>query len=270
MDPNPPKGISMSNIIDFIDKNPETITDWVTEFFAGKYSRTEVADYLYKIDAEGMPRRGVVQLASEFNSLEEIKEWYTNTDFYVFDLLPWNGCNMFKEKAEQIVKLIKQKKYTSILDFGGGLGVLSMYIKEMIPECTVHYVDLKDGVTFQFAQFLMEKYKLHNDIHVMDDEEFFESGVFVDCILATDCFEHIPNMEEVFGKLTMHSYNIYHDSTFFSDKWSPQHVYTPVGLEFINMAALYNYLPNNTPTLLTRAYLRFDDSGQIQIHLINT
>ena len=260
----------MNNIIDFIDSNPETITDWVTEFFAGKYSRTEVADYLYKVDAEGMPRRGVVQLASEFNALEEkstesIKQWYTNTDFYVFDLLPWNGCSMFKEKAEQIVKLIKERNYTSIVDFGGGLGVLSIYIKTMLPDCTVHYVDLKDGVTFQFAQFLMQKYNVRDDVHVMDDEAFFASDVTVDCILATDCFEHIPNMDEVFGKLTAHSYNIYHDSTFFSDKWSPQHVYTPTGLQFLNMTALYNYLPNGSPMLLTRAYLQYDTTGQLQV-----
>ncbi len=257
----------MTDIIQYIIDNPEVVTDWVHEFFDGKYTREEVVDYLYGIEEDGMPRRGVVQLSKEFNSLadkntESIRKWYSDTDFYVFDLLPWNASNMFKAKADAIINLINTNGYQSVTDFGGGLGIMSIYIRANT-KCKVTYVDLKDGVTFKFAKFLLNKLNV-DGVDVLGDEEYFSSSLKTDCILATDCFEHIPNMGETFEKLTAHANTIYHDSTFHADKWSPQHVFTPTQIEFLNLCANYNYLPDpNNVRLLYRMRLQFTPAGEI-------
>lgn len=258
-----------NDVIGYINDNQDIVVDWVFEFFSGKYSREQVKDYLYTIEIDGMPRKGVAKLSNEFRQLETkttetIRNWYTDTDLYVFDLLPWNGCNMFKEKADTIIDLIKQNNYKSVTDFGGGLGILSTYIVKNT-DCKVVYVDLKDSVTFNFAKYFINKYDVKN-IEIFGDEEYFGSNIVTDCIISTDCFEHIPNMEETFNKLIRHSNAIYHDSTFNSDYWSPQHVYTPTQLEFLNMCAKYNFLPNrDNIKILHRVMLQFDETLNLQI-----
>lgn len=252
-----------NDIINYINDNPDDVIDLVFEFFSGKYSREQVKDYLYTIEKDGMPRKGVVELSNEFKKLdnkttEGIRNWYIDTDFYVFDLLPWNGCSMFKDKVDSIIQFIKVNNYKTITDFGGGLGILSSYIVKNT-DCKVIYVDFKDGVTFNFAKFFINKYNIKN-IDIMGDEEYFNSTISTDCIISTDCFEHIPNMQETFVKLIQHSNTIYHDSTFGSDYWSPQHVYTPTHLEFLNMCAAYNFLPDpNNIKILYRMKLQFDN-----------
>lgn len=249
--------------------NEDTVADWMVEFFGGKYTKDEIIKYAYTIDEEsvGRVRYGVDALAKEFSKLPDkdndtIRQWYTDTDFYVFDLIAWNGSEMFREKAERVVEIIKQNNYKSIVDFGGGLGVLSIFIQQHT-DCKVYYVDLKDGVTYNFAKFLMNKFNISN-IEMMGDQEFFASDVHVDCIFAMDCFEHISNMEETFGKLTEHAYRIYHDSTFYSDATFPQHVYTPEALDFVNMCALHNFLPvQGDMRDLRRVYLKFDQQGNL-------
>lgn len=258
------------NIIDYIGTNPEVMIGWVTEFFNGKYTRDEVSEYLYAT-ANGSPRKGVIKLADEFNNLQskdtaDIKRWYTETDFYVFDLLPWNGCGMFKEKIENITAIIKQHGFKTIIDFGGGLGVTSIYLAQEL-NCKVYYVDLKDSITSKFAKFLMNKMNV-TSVEMLTDEEFYNSSITADAIVSLDCFEHIPDMEDTFDKLTLHSNVIVHDSTFFSDQWSPQHVYTPTMLDFLNMCALRNYIPRASSNILWRVYLSISDKTELQIKFI--
>lgn len=264
----------MENVIDYMEKNSDIMVDWMFEFFEGKYTREEIQRYTFEYGEgdEKSVRRGVSKLASEFNSIEEkttdtIRDWYINTDFYVFDLLPYNGGPMFREKAEEILKMISANNIQTVLDFGGGLGVMAIYLRQKT-NCKVYYSDLKGGVTYKFAEFLMKKFEI-TDIPMLGDQEFFESDIRVDCILATDCFEHIPNMEETFEKLAQHSYKIYHDSTFYTDKIFPQHVYTPSYLDFLNMCAIHNYLPSsNNIRLLNRVYLQISQDGNLRINTL--
>lgn len=264
----------METVIDYMENNSDIMVEWMFEFFEGKYTKEQIRHYTFEY-GEGTDksvRKGVRELANQFNSIENkntdtIRQWYIDTDFYVFDLLPYNGGPMFREKAEEIVKMISQHNIKSVIDFGGGLGVMAMYIRQTT-NCKVYYSDLKDGITYKFAEFLMSKFNI-TDIEMLGDTEFFNSDLQVDCILATDCFEHIPNMEETFEKLTQHSYKIYHDSTFYTDNIFPQHVYTPKYLEFLNMCALHNYLPSQSNMkLLNRVYLQISDNGQLQINTL--
>ena len=259
------------DIISYIDTNRDLMIDWVYEFFDKKYSKEQVNYYLYEHDKVSTLRNGVQKLADEFISLENheqntIEKWYKETDFYIFDLLPWNGCSMFKDKINIISDTIKKYNIKFIIDFGAGLGVSSIYLSQQLG-VEVIYVDLKDSVTSKFAKFMMKKLNITN-IQMMTTEELFDSNIHCDMILAMDCFEHIINMEEIFDKLINHSYKIYHDSTFFSNKNQPQHIYTPLPIDFYNMCALRNYIPNRNPNLLNRIYLEFDNKGILHINFL--
>jgi len=261
----------IENVIDYMEQNQDVMVDWMFEFFDGKYTKEQIHYYAYEsgVISSKNVRAGVARLAEEFNGLSDretdtIRKWYTETDFYVFDLLPYNGGPMFREKCQEVVSIIKKFGIKSVIDFGGGLGVMAIYLRQNT-DCKVYYSDLKDGITYNFAKFLMRKFEI-DDIEMLGDTELFDSDIHVDCILATDCFEHIPNMEETFFKLTRHSFRIFHDSTFYTDTIFPQHVYTPSQLDFLNMCALHNYLPSRESSkLLNRVYLRIDPDGQLKI-----
>ena len=240
--------IDLKNICDYINKNEETVIGWVVEFFQGKYTPEQVRTIMY--ESNGTARNAIIKLADEFRALpdksvEGIKNWYEETDFYVFDLLPWNGAGQFKEKLENVRSALSG--CSTLVDFGGGLGTASIWYAQYFDR--VVYVDLKGGVTYRFAEFLINKLGITN-IQMMGTEEFFDSDV-VDAIVALDCFEHIPNLSETFAKLAEHSNIIYHDSTFHSDQYSPQHVYTDE-LKFINAAAACNFIAQDE----FRRYLR--------------
>jgi 2-polyprenyl-3-methyl-5-hydroxy-6-metoxy-1,4-benzoquinol methylase len=260
----------MNEIIETLEKNQELQVELVHEFFDNKYTKDEVRKYLFDY-AKKSVRHGVQKLSDEFNSIEDkntdtIKKWYTETDFYIFDLLPYNAGPMYLEKINEVQSLVKQHNFRSVLDFGAGLGIGCMSLAKYT-DATIYYVDLKDSITSKFAKFLANKLNITNIIF-LDDEEFFNSDIKVDLITSLDCFEHIPNMEEIFDKLVEHTHVIFHDSTFYSDDIFPQHVYTPTMLDFINMCALRNFLPKQTSKLLWRAYFSFDDKGQLQVNFI--
>jgi 2-polyprenyl-3-methyl-5-hydroxy-6-metoxy-1,4-benzoquinol methylase len=263
-------GTVMNEIITNLEKNTELQIELVYEFFNGKYSKDDVKKYLFEYARKSV-RHGVQKLSDEFNTIENkntdtIKQWYTETDFYIFDLLPYNAGPMYLEKVNEVQSLIKKYNFKSVLDFGAGLGIGSMSWAKYT-DATIYYVDLKDSITSKFAKFLMDKLNITNVV-VMNDEEFFNSDLRVDLITALDCFEHIPNMEETFDKLIEHTNVIFHDSTFYSDDIFPQHVYTPPVMEFINMCALRNFLPKTNMKLLWRAYLQFDTNQNLQINFI--
>lgn len=260
----------MNKIITNLENNQELQIELVYEFFNGKYTKDEVNTYLFEF-AKKSVRHGVQKLSDEFNNIEHkntdtIKKWYTDTDFYIFDLLPYNAGPMYLEKVNEVQSLIKTHNFKSVLDFGAGLGIGCMSWATYT-DAKIYYVDLKDSITSKFAKFLMNKLNITN-VTVLNDQEFFDSDIQVDLITSLDCFEHIPNMEEVFDKLVEHTNVIFHDSTFYADEIFPQHVYTPNILEFINMCALRNYLPKQNSKLLWRAYFSFDNNGSLQVNFV--
>jgi hypothetical protein len=264
-----------TDLITRINTDENWCIELVTEFFAGKYTREEVRHYLYAADPN-RPRAGVLKLVDEFQHVDresnaDVRQWYQDTDFYVFDLLPWNGAGQFGAKVTAAANIIQQYGFNTIVDFGGGLGTAIARLHELDPSKTYVYVDLKDGVTFRFAKFLFEKLRIADKIVMMGDEDFFASDYVVDCILATDCFEHIKNLEETFDKLIEHSNVIFHDSTFFSDQYSPQHLQTRGMLWFANVAAQRNFIARDDDRLLWRVMLQYipvGDKAQLEIKFV--
>ena len=107
----------MSFINDLFDENKQEklCIDLVTEFFDGKYTEQQVEQYLFEQVQNGNTkiRNGVKKLADEFidefgmgqlaNNKEtdtKVRKWYESTDFYIFDLLPWNFCGAFQDKLK--------------------------------------------------------------------------------------------------------------------------------------------------------------------------
>jgi hypothetical protein len=262
------------NIIETI--NDETFCiDAVTEYFNGKFSREEVKHLLYDfttLDHGLEVRRGVGKLAEEWHTLQNkdvstVEKWYSTTDFYIFDLLPWNACSMFTDKLEYIVQKLEQNGIQTLLDYGGGLGIASLYIKERLPEISVFYVDFENSHQFKFSEFLAKKVNAPTiprfDVHhILRTDTYLR---WFDAILAMDCFEHIPNLEETISILTKKTNIILNDSTFHRNEAQPQHVNAHGDLWFINLMLKYQFILEGDPRTFKRFRLDFDGKGFLPI-----
>jgi hypothetical protein len=240
------------NIIEQLS-NQDFATDLVYRFFEGKYTEKEVRSLLFDLvgDEKKHIRRGVYTLAQEWKNTvnpddeESIRKFYERTDYYIFDLVPWNGSGMFSPNVQSVINVINKLKIASVLDFGGGIGTLVIALAQEVPELEeILYVDLLHSVTSHFAQFFMEEMGVADQITILDVQEFFDSDVKANLITALDCFEHLPNLETVIDELTSRTGHIYHDSTFRAYDTSPQHIETRGDLWFLNLMASKNFLPN--------------------------
>jgi hypothetical protein len=256
------------NIIETIS-NQEFCTDLVTEYFQGIFSRDEVYKLLYEYapvpNGSLEVRRGVGKLAEEWNRLNDhtlasVENWYSTTPFYIFDLLPWNACSMFTDKLDFIIQHLEMNGIQKMVDYGGGLGITSMYIKERIPEMDITYVDFKDSHQFKFCEFLMKKLNF-NGIKTMDVKDFMAGQEWYDAVLAMDCFEHIPNMDETVQAIGKQTNIIIHDSTFGKNEAQPQHVNDRGDMWFINLMLTHHFFFLGDPRLLRKFGLSYDGHG---------
>lgn len=239
------------SILDTIT-NEDKCVELVHEYFAGKYSVEDIRTLLYQFNPFGglTVRRGVQKLSEEWHKLKNydedtINDWYKETDFYVFDLLPWNACEMFTAKMDAIVPILKNQEVKTLVDYGGGLGISSFLIKEKCPDIDILYCDFRQSHQYKFCKFLMDKLSI-TGIGMVDVNEFLDVGVpqsytHYDAILAMDCFEHIPNLGGVIKKLGCHTNMIIHDSTFHRNEAQPQHVNDKGEVWFINLMLENNF-----------------------------
>lgn len=256
------------NIIETLN-NQEFCTDLVHEYFQNQFTREEVSKLLYDFTPTNggslTVRKGVAKLAEEWHKLQDhslssIEDWYSNTAFYIFDLLPWNSCNMFTDKLEFIVQNLETLGITKMVDYGGGLGVTSMYIKERIPEMDILYVDFESSHQFKFCEFLMKKLSIKG-IRTMGVKEFMDGNEWYDAVLAMDCFEHIPNMNETIASIGRQTNIIIHDSTFGRNEAQPQHVNDQGDSWFISLMLGHHFFFPIDPRVYRKFNLVFDGRG---------
>ena len=263
------------------NKQEKLCIDLVTEFFDGKYTEQQVEQYLFEQVQNGNTkiRNGVKKLADEFidefgmgqlaNNKEtdtKVRKWYESTDFYIFDLLPWNFCGAFQDKLKYTKSRLEQLGSKTIVDYGGGLGIVTIALAEMNKFDKIYYVDLKGSVTYGFAEFLIKKYKLEDKITMMGDEEYFKSDLFTDIVVSNDCFEHIVDLDYTLDNLVRKTNCILHDSTFHTDENTPMHVQTQGVPEFCQgMLNRYFMVMDGDFRLLNKIDLRYDDKGQISL-----
>ena len=236
------------SILDII-KNEDTCIELVHEYFNGKYSKDEVKKLLYEFNPFGSltVRRGVQKLSEEWNKLNprstrEIENWYETTEFYIFDLLPWNACEMFTAKMDAIYPILEKYEVKSLVDYGGGLGITTFLLHERFPDMKITYCDFEESHQCKFFKFLMKKlynngelFKVHGVPRLLAEQ------LRTDAVLAMDCFEHIPDLKQTIQLLSEFTNLIIHDSTFHRNEAQPQHVNDKGEVWFINLMLEHNF-----------------------------
>ena len=174
----------------------------------------------------------VLQLISEFCKLDievckirykDIKgtyndslsdKWYASncTDFefyntpdYLLDNL--NSYFHISSRNCKIINKLRVNDMHSIIDYAGGIGLTSIYLKEHTDKTISYFIYNRDSLEYKFAKFMCKRLKI--------DIKFIHKLEKADCILFSEVFEHIKNPIEVFNHVLTEvepKYIIHHSS----------------------------------------------------------
>jgi len=132
--------------------------------------------------------------ASHPRNEKEIAHFYAYTPFYVFELAYWHMQQDQRSFRQQIMKA----SHGNVLDFGGGIGDLSVQLAER--ELSVTYADI-EGKTFDFASWLFQKRNTSIKVVNLSEDGLKE---MYDTIICIDVIEHVPNSKETLSMLIDH------------------------------------------------------------------
>lgn len=118
---------------------------------------------------------------SDWNTKKSIDSFYRETSVYIFGLIAFNNI----ERVSNLIYPIKGAEGNKILDFGGGIGVISTI---MATHNDSFYYDV-ESKTQDFAKFLVKKSE--REVRFLTKEEL--KGHKFDLIICSDVLEHLEN-----------------------------------------------------------------------------
>lgn len=124
-------------------------------------------------------------LADEWNkkspqTVEEVREFYTLTSGYLYDLYTWAHDPSMWKLFDEIITGDEH-----VLDYGAGIGDITIYLAEK--GCDVVAIDLDNSPTKQFLQWRVYSRHLGDKVKFRFDEKKDE----FDVVLAIDVLEHL-------------------------------------------------------------------------------
>lgn len=127
---------------------------------------------------------------------ENLSAYYSRTNRYLYELMRWEASLDKEHNFSMLYLFLKKNKVKKILDFGGGIGGLPIYLTERGIQSD--YSDI-DGITSRFAEWRFEKWGLNiRQIEVgknLPQEEY-------DAVISYDVLEHLPEIEGSIKKIT--------------------------------------------------------------------
>ncbi|GAI70672.1 unnamed protein product, partial [marine sediment metagenome] len=170
-------------------------TTEANEFLGEEPIARDLAKFLHKTPAyikRKMRDNPVLETAKRWRekspkTLDEVRQFYSETTEYLFELGQWNALDTFK----QIINYLPDVQGLKVLDFGGGIGSLSLLLQKRGAD--VDYLDLP-GLVSDFARF-----RSNGRISFIDS--LSDKREIYDLIAAIDVFEHLPDLPEQLSML---------------------------------------------------------------------
>lgn len=144
-------------------------------------------------------------------SQSQVIDYYKTTPQYLYELGYWEAQKDKQREFKKLYLALKRFGISSVLDYGGGIGGLAIYLTLRGIECD--YLDIP-GKTFDFAKFRFNKLGLK--IRMFDNlnlKAFNNYGA----VICYDVLEHVFDLEktvETIGNLLKEDGLFIHRSTF--------------------------------------------------------
>ena len=161
---------------------------------------TEIQDGLITLGAKYLNiTKGEFRERMETSGKKAIEDWnemgierfYNDTDIYIYDLVNFND----EYRIDNILHPIKSSEKLKILDYGGGIGVLSSILAK---NHDTYYYDL-EGKTKEFAKYLNDNSE-YKTTFVDSEEEAF--ALDINAIICVDVLEHVKDPMTLAKKIT--------------------------------------------------------------------
>ncbi len=196
-------------------------TTEANEFLGEEPIARDLAKFLHKTPAyikRKMRDSPVLETAKRWRekspeTLDEVRQFYSETTEYLFELAQWNASDTFK----QIINYLPTVKGLKVLDFGGGIGSLSLLLQKRGAD--VDYLDLP-GLVSDFARF-----RSNGGISFIDS--LSDKREIYDLIAAIDVFEHLPDLPEQLSMLAQvlkPDGVLFFHNNFWQPALFPQHI----------------------------------------------
>lgn len=167
----------------------------------------ELSSYLQKpiedIAEEYWQLRQATEKGLELNLYDSkdekfISDYYKNTTRYFYELMYWEAHKNKYFEFKKLLLFLKKFNLKNILDFGGGVGSLPIYLKKHGIKCD--YYDLPSR-TSGFARWRFER--RGGGIAVIDRIEEASLKNKYDAIVAYDVLEHLFDLEGAAGQISV-------------------------------------------------------------------
>ncbi|RJQ13676.1 MAG: glycosyltransferase [Nitrospiraceae bacterium] len=145
-------------------------------------------------------------LIGDKTTRDKVREFYRDTDSYLFDLVQYNYENLYYMKWTEDIfnfcaELKKQKGDLKILDFGGGIGS-QLIALSALKNAELSYADIP-GKTFEYAGWRFNRRHLAIDIIDATRGDFL-AGRMYDVVITLDVIEHLVDPEAAVEYLLRH------------------------------------------------------------------
>ena len=141
-------------------------------------------------------------------------KWYASncTDFAFYDTPEYlldnlNSYFHISSRNCEIINKVRVNDMKSIIDFAGGIGLTSIYLKEHTNKNIKYFAWSRDSLEYRFAKFMCTRLKI--------DIKFITQLENADCVLFSEVFEHIQNPITAFNRVidfVKPQYIIHHSS----------------------------------------------------------
>jgi SAM-dependent methyltransferase len=178
---------------------PDELVAEITGFTG--MSRAECVERLATYDTSEM---NSAWLKANPKSEAEIRQFYSNIDYYVWELAIWHSSESYAPYLAAVDTAIERQRKVgttlSALDYGSGIGTTALRLGKAGYHVTIADIP---GPTFEFA-----KWRLRSNQVQFDAVEIHESvaplrGCF-DLIQCFDVLEHLTRPDTVFDALLAH------------------------------------------------------------------
>ena len=126
---------------------------------------------------------------------EDVLEYYKKTQQYLYELVCEESVLKKQLLFEIIYRFCKKNKINRVLDFGGGIGGLCIYLANRKISC--EYIDV-DGAASRFARWRFEKEKLNIPLLYVPN---LPSAKRYDLVVALEVLEHLFDIESTLNDI---------------------------------------------------------------------
>lgn len=128
---------------------------------------------------------------------EQIKQFYRTTPFEFFKNLFKNMDIMHYERIlkDLLLPYLEKNKCHKILDYGGGSGYLSILLHQLGFEVTFAEINT---ISIEWMKYLVKELAIGVNIIDLYEKDIEDN---YDIIILKDVLEHLPNTQEILGKL---------------------------------------------------------------------